>query len=241
MRADSSPSFSMRWSVEEWKSTETSLNVPVVLVGDSRSIYSVLGALLNEKHAIGIDVVAGPNESMPVICLCCGGAVFAIESSLVQREDITILCTFLSGLKTPTVSVRDNIFDSSFGGTLVPCVRKVERRRAAPPDPRNISESAEALALHFGSSCFHARQSFMESKTHVSPDHIQAAETYKRLALVQPVKRQRTGPAMPAPAPPPRRSEEPAPLPLFTEDPVCEAPDTELNMENAKKYMQWFQ
>lgn len=261
---NSAPTFSMRWTLDQWKTAigPDPSDLPVVLIGESSHVYAIMEAVSEEKICVGIDVVPGPNAGMHVVCICVSGAVFALESSLLRPIDVTIVLTFLSGLQIPLVSLRDNLFDGIFSGSA-PSVKRVDnpdRRRTRSPDLSRISENAEALAIHFGLTSFLARQVSIQARR--QPEIPSASDVYKKLAMNQPQKRQRTLVAPAAPAPLPRRSEPkpldgPTPPPLFTEDvrgdlePEPEdnmdskdLTDTEISIlgaENAKRYMQWFQ
>lgn len=249
------PRFRMCWSLSDWlqnPSASPAMDLPVVLVTDPADMYTVLETLAGEKQGIGIHVIEGPNNGKPVVCLCCQSVVFAVESSLVRELDIGILFTFLCGLATSLVSLRQLEFREHFPSlNTFPNVRPVAVGHPTRTPPSGGSSlDPDSMATLFGLPCFQARQGLVFPRDLGIYSKIIAAQ--QRVVVVP--KRQRTlAPDLSQPMPTldARKSstEEFFPLailnnsqPLFVEDPVGDREEGEDTMdEKAKRYLEWFQ
>lgn len=199
----------MRWNVEEWRQNQSVAEFPVVLI--SESVSPVLTAVLEESRAVGIEVLLGPNGAKPVICVCTDQTVFAIESSLLTETEVRVFLTFLAGFSAtsavPLVSVNSGI-----GAQLSPLSNldlSLVSIRVVPPrialrklDMQTISTDPAALAMHFGSTCYLAREVFGANAQAISKPVV--SETSVPVSIYQSLsgtesqaqKRQRTLPLL---------------------------------------------
>ncbi len=233
--------FRMRWSVADWMSepVTSSSEISVVLVADPADMYPVLEALENESKCIGIDIVTGPNGNKPVVSLSCDNVIFSVESSLLRPIDIRILFSFLSGLRTPLVSLRDLPFTEFFDSSSnFPNVKKVITTSSVrSPPPSGPTRDPDILAITFGQSCFQARQSHLSPRNLGVYSEMMTSKpsprpgTFEEFGRMVTQKRQRTIPTS---------TDEPVEPVLFTEDPPPLADEPPLD-NNAKRFLEWFQ
>ena len=191
----------MRWTVEEWKARSTGSNeTPVVLITDSLALFSLLESIQEEPLAAGIDIVPGPNQGKPVLCIAVAAGVFAVDSGVVREMDIAILLTFLRGVgHAKLVSLRDLSFLSSFpfipSEKGFPVVEKVSStQRSRTPSMSVESLDADSLALHFGFAAFQARAACVNVDSGPLSVYGKIASTKRQRTLVGAPADPRVGP-----------------------------------------------
>jgi len=210
--------FTMRWTIEEWRSRSTgSEEIPVIPITDSLALFSLFEALQEEIAAVGIDIVPGPSEGKPVICIAVAAGVFAVDSGVVGDMDTSILLTFMRGVThAKLVSFKQLHFSEN--DNLFPNVEKVSGSVRSRTSTTNLeSLDTESLALHFGLSVYQARNMFLNPDSGPLSVYSKIASTKKASAPPLP-KRQRT--LVGAPLDPKVRSAE---LPIVELDPKIRA------------------
>jgi hypothetical protein len=104
------PMFQIFWEMDEFvKSTKNSRTVPVIMVRSRITVSTALLAIINEKQAIGCDVVS-LEDGLILLCVCTGAAVFVFDlpkMHVPERDAVAMWLLSMSALRPqiPLVSL----------------------------------------------------------------------------------------------------------------------------------------